>query len=129
MEPDRHARSPGQLGAFKSPEQLEPGVNQKRWSASALYARELAPGWKLAATLAWGSKTAGHHNDDAYVAEASLKHSDWTVFGRGEITENRELLDTRAHGPAYRVGKISIGAIRDFKIANHSRSAPAGFWP
>jgi len=109
----------GSWGAFKSPEQLEPGVNQKRWSASALYARELAPGWKLAATLAWGRKTAGHHNDDAYVAEASLKHSDWTVFGRGEITENRELLDTRAHGPAYRVGKISIGAIRDFRIANH----------
>jgi len=109
----------GSWGAFKSPEQLEPGVNQKRWSASALYARELAPGWKLAATLAWGRKTAGHHNDDAYVAEASLKHSDWTVLGRGEITENRELLDTRAHGPAYRVGKISIGAIRDFRIANH----------
>ena len=24
---------------------------------------------------------------DAYVAEASLKHSDWTIFGRGELTD------------------------------------------
>ena len=41
----------GSWGHFKDPEQLEPGVDQKRWSASALYAREVAPGWKLAGTL------------------------------------------------------------------------------
>ena len=68
-------------------------------------------------------KTIGHHGealrDDAYVAEASLKHADWTVFGRGEITENRELLDLEEHGPAYRVGKVSLGAVRDFRIAEH----------
>ena len=52
----------GSWGHFVDPEQLEPGVNQKRWSASALYAREVAPGWKLAGTLAWGRKTIdGHH--------------------------------------------------------------------
>jgi hypothetical protein len=117
--PTRTLALQGSWGSFKDPEQLEPGVNQKRWSASALYARQLAPGWKFAATLAWGRKTVEHHSDNAYVAEASLKHSAWTVFGRGEITENRELVNTTAHGPAYRVGKISIGAIRDFRIADH----------
>ena len=30
----------GSWGHFDEPEQLEPGVDQKRWSASALYARE-----------------------------------------------------------------------------------------
>ena len=107
----------GSWGHFMDPEQLEPGVNQRRWSASLLYARDLAPGWKLAGTLAWGRKTVDHHDDDAFVAEASIKHAGWTVFGRGEITENRELLDTEEHGPAYRVGKASLGAVRDFRIA------------
>jgi hypothetical protein len=109
----------GSWGHFTDPEQLEPGVDQKRWSASALYAREIAPGWKLAGTLAWGRKTVEHHKDDAFVAEASLKHRGWTVFGRGEMTENRELLDLDEHGPAFRVGKLSLGAIRDFRIAEH----------
>jgi hypothetical protein len=109
----------GSWGHFEDPEQLEPGVDQKRWSASALYAREIAPGWKLAGTLAWGRKTVEHHKDDAFVAEASVKHADWTIFGRGEITENRELVDLVEHGPAYQVGKVSLGAVRDFRIAEH----------
>ncbi|HET6535767.1 MAG TPA: hypothetical protein VFG41_06255 [Sphingomicrobium sp.] len=114
----------GSWGHFKSPEQLEPGVDQKRWSASALYARELAPGWKFAGTLAWGRKSVDHHgesfNDDAVAAEGSVKHSGWTVFGRGEWTQNRELVEAvGGHGPAYRVGKLSLGTVRDFKIAKH----------
>ena len=106
----------GSWGHFKDPEQLEPGVKQRRWSASLLYARELSPGWKLAGTLAWGRKTIEHHNDDAFVAEAAVKHAGWTIFGRGEMTENRELLDLQEHGPAYRVGKVSVGGVRDFRI-------------
>jgi len=117
--PTRELALQGSWGHFEDPEQLEPGVDQKRWSASALYAREIAPGWKLAGTLAWGRKAAEGHKDDAYVAEASLKHAEWTVFGRGEMTENRELLDLADHGPAYRVGKVSLGAVRDFRIAEH----------
>ena len=34
------------------------------------------------------------------------------------MTENRELTDAD-DGPAYRVGKVSLGAVRDFKIAEH----------
>ncbi|MFL6728150.1 MAG: hypothetical protein ACJ8FS_16795 [Sphingomicrobium sp.] len=108
----------GSWGHFVDPEQLEPGVDQKRWSASALWANEVAPGWKLAGTLAWGRKSARGHDDDAYVVEASLKHGGWTAFGRGEITENRELTDVE-DGPAYQVGKASVGAVRDFKVAEH----------
>ncbi|HZH07804.1 MAG TPA: hypothetical protein VEY69_14115, partial [Lautropia sp.] len=40
--------------SLKEPEQLEPGVNQKRWSASGIYATTLADGSRLASTLAWG---------------------------------------------------------------------------
>ncbi|MEO6434216.1 MAG: hypothetical protein ABIP55_00430 [Tepidisphaeraceae bacterium] len=108
----------GSWGHFTDPEQLEPGIDQKRWSASALYAREIAPGFKFAGTLAWGRKTAEGHSDDAFALESSLKHAGWTVFGRGEMTENRELLEVGEHGPAYRVGKASLGAVRDFKVAD-----------
>ena len=123
--PTRTLSLQGSWGEFKSPEQLEPGVDQRRWSASALWADEIAPGWKAAGTLAWGRKSIEHHgewwNDDAYVAEASLKNGGWTLFGRGEITENRELVEgeDEQHGPAYSVGKVSIGAVRDFRVAQH----------
>jgi len=106
----------GSWGHFEDTEQLEPGVDQKRLSASAVYAREIAPGWRLATTLAWGRKTVEHHNDDAFAAEASMKYDNWTVFARGEITDNSELTDDHV---AYRVGKVSLGSVRDFRIAKH----------
>jgi len=116
--PTRTLALQGSWGRFKDPEQLEPGVDQRRLSASALWANEVAPGWKAAATLAWGRKTSNGHSDDAFAAEASLKHAGWTLFGRGEMTENRELLNIE-DGPAFRVGKVSLGAVRDFQIADH----------
>jgi hypothetical protein len=118
----------GSWGHFTDPEQLEPGVDQKRLSASALYARDIGPGWKFAGTLAWGRKTVERHNDDAYVAEASLKHGGWTLFGRGEVTENRELVAGVEHGPAYRVGKVSVGAVRGFRIADHLAIGAGGLF-
>jgi len=116
--PTRTLALEGSWGHFVDPEQLEPGIDQKRWSASALWADEVAAGWKLAGTLAWGRKSAPGHRDDAVAAEVSLKHAEWTLFGRGEMAENRELT-LADDGPAYAVGKVSIGAVRDFKIADH----------
>ena len=118
LNPTRTLALQGSWGHFEDPEQLEPGVNQKRWSASALWASEIAQGWKLAGTLAWGRKSSHGHNDDALALEASLKHAAWTIFGRGEMTENRELTGV-GDGPAFRVGKISLGAVRDFGFADH----------
>jgi hypothetical protein len=133
--PTRTLSLQGSWGHFEDPEQLEPGVDQKRWSGSALYAREVAPGWKLAGTLAWGRKTIQDHHgealrDDAFAAEASVKHSGWTVFGRGEITENRELIELEGeeHGPAFRVGKVSLGAMKDFRIAENLSIGAGGLF-
>lgn len=116
--PTRTLALQGSWAHLKDPEQLEPGVNQTRWSASALWANDIAPGWHAAATLAWGRKSSLGHNDDGFAAEASLKHEQWTLFGRGEMVENRELIQGQDE-PAYRVGKVSAGAIRDFRIADH----------
>ena len=103
---------------LKDPEQLEPGVNQTRWSASALWANDPSPGWHAAATLAWGRKSSNGHNDDGFAAEASIKHLGWTVFGRAEQVENRELLGSLSSS-GFKVGKVSLGAVRDFQLADH----------
>lgn len=71
-----------------------------------------------AATAAVGHRIQQGHGDNAAALEAALKHGSWTFFGRAEVTENRELIDVE-DGPAYRVGKVSLGAVRDFKIADH----------
>ena len=109
----------GSYGRFVDSEQLEPGVDQTRWSASALYAREISPGLKLATGFAWGRKTAEGHSDDAFALEGSLKKGGWTAFARGEVTEQRELVETADHGPAYRVAKASVGVVRDVRIAKN----------
>jgi len=125
--PTRTLALQGSWGHFKDPEQLEPGVDQRRLSASASWANDFAPGWHAAATFAWGRKTTEHRDDDAFAAEASLKRASWTLFGRGEITENRELVTGR-YGPAYRVGKVSLGAVRDFGLANHLSIGAGGLF-
>jgi hypothetical protein len=125
--PARTLSLQGSWGHFTDPEQLEPGVDQKRWSASALWADQVAPGWRASTTLAWGRKSAHGHKDDAVAVEASLRHRQWTLFGRGEMTENRELLDIH-DGPAFRVGKVSLGAVRDFRLANHLSVGAGGLF-
>jgi len=125
--PTRTLALQGSWGRFRDPEQLEPGVDQTRWSASALWADELAPGWTAAATLAWGRKTAEAHHDDALAAEASLRHARWTFFGRAEATRNRELV-AGADAPAYRVGKASLGAVRDFPLADRLSLGAGGLF-
>jgi hypothetical protein len=101
-----------------SPEQLEPGENQKRWSASAMLTRPIGmTGW-WSTTLAWGRRTARDRNLDAWTLESAVHVKDWTLFGRAERTENDELVAGAGHhGPAFDVGKVSLGAIRDFQIA------------
>jgi hypothetical protein len=125
--PTRTLALQGSWAHLVDPEQLEPGVNQNRLSASALWANDIAPGWHAAATLAWGRKSAHGHNDDGVALEGSLKHSDWTFFGRGEWIENRELIQ-RQDEPAYKIGKVSIGALRDLKVAEHLSVGAGGLF-
>ena len=100
------------------PEQLEPDENSTRWSASALWTRRLGPDNWVSTTLAWGNKDGA----EALVAEAGLGLGLWILYGRGEYAENNEL-DPGAghHGPRHPVGKVSLGAIRDFRVAPNVR--------
>ena len=109
----------------KSPEQLVPDEDQERWSASAIYTKRIGTDGWFAATAAWGRRIGIDHGEresplDAAIIEASLAPDDrWTLFARAERTENDELLPTPSepHGPEFTVGKASVGAIRDFRVA------------
>jgi len=103
-----------------SPEGLDPGEDQEKWSASAIHTRRLAGGGWWSSSAAWGRKS-GHHGDfDAYVLETAV-HPDpaWTVFARAEQTRTDELMGF--HGPVFTVRKASIGAVRDFQVGANKK--------
>jgi hypothetical protein len=95
---------------LKSPEQLEPLVDQKRTTASVLYGDGT---W--AATLAWGGKSAtGGPHTNAYLGELAWTPDDhWTVFARAERTGQNELDPSHA---LYQVGEATLGAIYDIQV-------------
>jgi hypothetical protein len=98
------------------PEQLEPGVDEERWSVSALYTVPVGDGtWSN--TLAYGEKAhEGEHAHGALLVESAYMPNDkWTFFGRAEQIETGEL----AAGGDETVSRLSLGAIRDFRVAEH----------
>ena len=119
--PDRHWALQASWARLKSPEQLEPGVDQTRWSASAIYTRPLGShGW-WSSTIAWGRRRSEHQDLDALALETAVKPGgDWTIFARAEWTRNNELTFAGGeHGPAFDVGKVSVGAVHDWRVADH----------
>ena len=112
-----------------SPEQLEPDENQTRWSASAIYTRSIGgDGW-WSTTLAWGRRSAEHDQLDAVALESAAGLGLWTLFGRAERIETNELLSVGGHhGPVFDVGKVSLGAIRDFRVGPNVRLGVGGLY-
>jgi hypothetical protein len=105
-----------------SPEQLEPDENSTRWSASAIYTRRFGTANWWSATLAWGRRSGAHRQFDAFALEGAAGLGLWTLYARGETTETNELLPAAGHhGPTFNVGKVSAGAIRDFRVAPNVR--------
>ncbi len=123
----------GSWAHLEEPEQLEPGVDQRRWSASGTYTRPMAKGW-WSTSLAWGRKGVESRNYDAFALESAIKWNDWTLFGRGEITENNELFglhdeeEDDHHGEALRVGKASLGLLREFAVAKNLKLGVGGLY-
>jgi hypothetical protein len=110
-----------------SPEQLDPGESSNRWSASAIYTRPIGhDGW-WSTTLAWGRRSGEDGPLDAFALESAAGLGLWTLFGRAEHVENDEL-DGVHHGPAFAVGKVSLGAIRDIRLAPQIRFGLGGVY-
>ena len=111
----------------KGPEQLAPDENTTRWSASAIYTRPLGEHRWWSTTAAWGRRSSGNDQLDAYVLESAVKLNEaWTIFGRAERTETNELMGD--HGPIFTVGKVSVGAIHDWTVAEHVKVGLGGLY-
>ncbi|HWT13857.1 MAG TPA: hypothetical protein VN231_13975 [Allosphingosinicella sp.] len=111
------------------PEQLEPGENSTRWSASAIYTRRLGrTGW-WSTSLAWGRRSAEHEQLDAFFVESAAGLGAWTLFARAERIETNELLaEGGHHGPTFDVAKASLGAVRDFRLGRNVRLGLGGLY-
>jgi hypothetical protein len=114
-------------GFLKSPEQLEPTVNETRYTASATWFTPLADGGSLAATLAFGRKVlTGGTDENGFLAEVEYKPTaSWTLFARGESIDSGELFVA----PRVRTaGQLSLGAIHDWPMAEHVKLGLGGLY-
>jgi hypothetical protein len=114
-------------GFLKSPEQLAPSINETRYTASAEYVLPLDGGASLATTLAWGHKQLSDGAGlNGILLESEYKpDADWTVFARGEVEDNDELF---LSGATETVGEVSLGLIRDWKVAEHLSFGVGGLY-
>jgi hypothetical protein len=108
-------------GFLKSPEQLEPGIDQHRITASASYNVPLANGnWQT--TLAWGRNSLEPGPDLAAVLlESAVRWDRNTVFARAESAQKNELFEPPdpLAGQVFRVASFSLGYIYDMPVADH----------
>jgi hypothetical protein len=114
------------------PEALEPDQNERRWSASAAYTRPVGKAGSWSSTVAWGRKERSDGmNSDAFLVETAFKpDAAWTLFARAERLETDELdaHGGHAHGARETVGKLSLGLIRDFRVATHAKVGLGGLY-
>jgi hypothetical protein len=108
-------------GFIRSPEQLEPGVDQHRITASATWNRPLAGGnWQT--TFAWGRNLdSPGHTLDAFLLESAVNRGRHTVFVRAEDVQKDELFEPPSPlaGRVFRVAEVSLGYVYDLPLARH----------
>jgi hypothetical protein len=104
-------------GRLESPEQLEPGIDVDRTTASVLHATDWGTGhWET--TFAWGrnEKRPGP-SLDGFLAESAVElQGKHTLFARFERVEKDELFEEPdpRHGQPFWVGKLAGGYRYDF---------------
>ena len=116
-------------GHLDSPEQLEPGVDTDRTTASAIYhQRGQAYDWQT--TLAWGQNDhrPGRTLGAWLLESAVIIHQTHTLFARAETVQKDNLFPEGdpQHGRMFRVNKISAGYIYDFPAWHHVQCGIGG---
>jgi hypothetical protein len=105
-------------GWLDSPEQLEPGVDVVRTTASVIYHHSGDAPWEVA--LAWGRNEEG----DEPASDAWLLDGAWrvagrhTLFGRLERVENDDLFEEEhpLHGRTFELVKLAVGYLHRFPL-------------
>lgn len=105
----------------ESPEALEPDHDERRWSASGIYTVPFRENGWWSTTAAWSVKLKDHGEElSAFALESALKPNEaWTLFARAEAIETDELTPGGGHGPIRSVSKLSLGAIRDWRVSDN----------
>lgn len=108
-------------GHLKEPEQLEPGIDVDRTTASVTWNRPRGADGNWQSTLAWGrnAKDPGEATQ-AVLLESAYRAGRHTLFGRGEIARKDELFEGGDHAhEAFHVGKFSLGYAFELARAGH----------
>lgn len=109
-------------GRIHSPEQLEPDVNEARFTVSATYNQPFGDNF-WATTVAWGRKDLDPGRTlDAFLVESAVKFGDRdTIFGRLERIDAAELFDhgSPLHDTVAKPVKLSLGYVHDFPIGEN----------
>jgi hypothetical protein len=123
VNPTDHWALQVSYGRLKSPEQLEPDVNQDRTTVSAMYDGTWGDTGRWEGTVAWGrNRNRPGHTLDGFMTEAAAEVAErHTFFVRVERVEKDELLlepDARA-GQVFDVGELTAGYRYDFWHREH----------
>lgn len=97
----------------------EPRTDVDRYTASAIRHHELAGGAFMSSTLAWGRNVEDDESTNAFLLESALRFGEVNeLYARGEIVEKaaHDLAIEELEGEVFRVGKLSIGYVRDLPL-------------
>jgi hypothetical protein len=114
-------------GHLQSPEQLEPGRNEDRFTVSAIYSQPFGKDNVWSTTAAWGRKMQrpGDTLDGFILETAAIFQKTYTVFARAERVQENELVDLTP-APIHTVNKLSVGGIYDFFRTDHAKFGIGG---
>jgi hypothetical protein len=105
-------------GSIHAPEALEPAVDIRRLTVSAIVDRPL-PTAHLQLTMAWGQNRASPgQTSNAWLLESMLGHARHHYFARAEGAGKNELIVSGPQvGQLYNVAKLSVGYLYEFLLA------------
>lgn len=117
--PDKSWSFSASYGFLKSPEELEPGVDQHRVTASAQHGKTFANGDNWSTSLLWGRIIRpGHDDSDGVVLESTFYHGSGSTFARLERVDKDELVGVPEG--SYGITKLVLGHV-------HNLSSRDGF--
>jgi len=121
--PSKELSLQASYGFLKSPEALEPGVHQHRFTASAMVNKAWESGDNLAAMVAFGQnrKSDTGKTSRALLVEAALTQGRKTFFARWDSAEKNELVGVPSG--VYRVEKRSLGGLYNVKQDEQGQQA------
>lgn len=113
--PTRNWSLQASYGYLHSPEQLRPGEDIRRTTASAQYLLPLKKGGFWATTLGFGNNNSDGTNSESYLLESELNLADRnTIFGRFEFVNKRgEELALNPMDRRFGIGQFTLGYVRD----------------